>query len=102
MNIIKKLAAAAIAVLSVIPSAAPSFTAYSAALPNKDDYEEIDRNWANFCNTHCISTMRICAVPMFLIKTDSRGEEIVIHMMQKFRFSQWTNSKTAPILMRLS
>ena len=46
LNVIKKLAAAALAVLSAIPIAAPTFTAYSAALPDKDDYEEIDRNWA--------------------------------------------------------
>ena len=46
MKIIKKIAAAALAVLSVMPMAAPSFTAYSAALPDKNDYEEIDRNWA--------------------------------------------------------
>ena len=45
-GVIKKLAAAALAVLSAIPIAAPTFTAYSAALPDKDDYEEIDRNWA--------------------------------------------------------
>ena len=46
MNIIKKITAAAIAVLSAVPLTAPTFNAYSEALPNQNDYEDIDRNWA--------------------------------------------------------
>jgi len=44
MKLIKKIAAAALAVISVMPATTQTFTAYSAALPDKDDYEEIDRN----------------------------------------------------------
>ena len=46
MNIIKKITAAAIAVLSAVPLTAPTFNAYSEALPNQNGYEDIDRNWA--------------------------------------------------------